>query len=82
MTSPLSQQLFHGTDADLSRARKILPSTQGEGSFEGQRIAFAADSKEEAAKHGRNVYEVIPDEHSQEYFGGTYYSEKGFKIKR
>ena len=82
MSSPLSFQLFHGTDADLSKAKKIIPNTQGEGSFEGQNVAFAADTKEEAAKHGKNVYEVLPDKHSQEYFGGTYYSEKGFKIKK
>mgnify|MGYP003351488852 FL=1 len=82
MSAPLSFQLFHGTNADLSKAEKVLPYPQGEGGFEGQNVAFATDTKEEAAKHGKNVYEVIPDKHSHEFFGGTYYSEKGFRIKR
>lgn len=80
----LSFQLFHGTDVDLSRARKIRPTLQSHesGGFAGQRVAFATTSRQEAEKFGKNVYEVLPDEHSEEYFGGTYYSEKGFKIKR
>lgn len=80
----LSEPLFHGTNADLSRARKVLPSLQGDepGGFEGQRVAFASTNKDEASLYGKNVYEVIPDKHTQEYFGGTFYSEKGFKIKR
>jgi len=80
----LNLQLFHGTSADLAGKRKITPTLQGSdsGGFEGQKVAFAADSAEGAAEHGANVYEVHPDEHTQEYFGGTYYSEKGFKIKR
>ena len=66
------------------RTRKVRPSLQsGEtGGYEGQRVAFATSDLGEAKEYGPHVYEVAHDEHTQEGWGNTYYSEKGFKILR
>lgn len=76
-------QLFHGTQQELStRARKIRPYIQGpdSGGYAGQKVAFATSDLDEANKFGPHVYEVAHDEHSQEGWGKTFYSEKGFNI--
>jgi hypothetical protein len=76
------QFLYHGTDEDLEEGSLIEPTLQGSdpGAFEGQTVAFADDTPEEAAKYGKNVYKVLKDKHAQEYLGGTWYSEKGFRV--
>ena len=76
-------QLFHGTLQELSpKARKIRPYLQGpdSGGYAGQKVAFATSDLDEAKRFGPHVYEVSHDEHSQEGWGNTFYSEKGFNI--
>lgn len=77
----LSIELFHGTHIPLpASTKRIKPFVQGEGSYEGQRVAFATSSLEEAQQYGSHVFQVAPDEHTQEGWGSTYYSPKGFKV--
>lgn len=81
----LSLQLFHGTPQELpSKTRKIKPYIQGpdSGGYAGQKVAFATSDLDEAKRFGSHVYEVSHDEHSQEGWGSTFYSEKGFNIIR
>lgn len=80
-------KLYHGTQEPFSkRARKVhpMPSDGVVGGYEkGWRIAHATTDIEEARLYGPHIYEVDPDEHTEEGYGSTaVFSEKGFKIIR
>lgn len=62
MAAPLSEALFHGTDADLKPGDTVEPRNEGRWSAGDGAKAFAARDPRLAAGYGKNVYRVSPIE--------------------
>ena len=60
MTVPLSEQLFHGTNADLQPGDIVEPRNEGRWSAGEGAKAFAARDPRLAAGYGDKVYRVSP----------------------
>lgn len=79
----LSMRLFHGTDAAL-RSGHVRPTKQrgDEWDGDGPEAAFASMHLEDAARYGKNVFEVHPHNYMEHYGSGVVASEDGFQVKR
>lgn len=60
MSAPLSEQLFHGTNADLKPGDTVEPRNEGRWSVGEGAKAFAARDPRLAAGYGKNIYRVSP----------------------
>jgi hypothetical protein len=74
--------LYHGTDVEHLDGDTIYPSLQEGNNYEGQTVAFATTSLENARNYGKHVFEVEAPDDATEGWGTEVYSEKGFKVKR
>jgi hypothetical protein len=92
MSAPLSQALFHGTNAVFKIGDVITPDPSDEG---GMSVAHATESQRYASEHGPNVYKVVPINKSESKKATmrwrnegpdfvmkdmTHVSDKGFKV--
>jgi hypothetical protein len=71
--------LYHGSNFLIENGM-VEPALQGEGSYEGQTVAFATSDYEEALFFGKYVYLVSPANDTSEGWANTFYTEEGFPI--